>query len=57
VNASGGTLGEGHLGEGNGLARALAAIERVRDGDASVAVAQSWRGIPSTSAAVAVFRR
>ncbi|HEX6400108.1 MAG TPA: acetyl-CoA acetyltransferase [Actinomycetota bacterium] len=57
VNRSGGALGEGHLREGNGLARALAAIERVRDGDASVAVAQSWRGVPSTSAAVAVFRR
>lgn len=57
VNRSGGALGEGHLREGNGLARALAAIERVRDGDAGVAVAQSWRGVPSTSAAVAVFRR
>jgi acetyl-CoA C-acetyltransferase len=57
VNASGGALGEGHLREANGLARALACIERLRAGDAGVGVAQSWRGVPSTSAAVAVMRR
>jgi acetyl-CoA acetyltransferase len=57
VNPSGGALGEGHLREGNGLARALACIERLRAGDARVGVAQSWRGVPSTSAAVAVMRR
>ena len=57
VNRSGGALGEGHLREGNGLARALACVERLRAGDAGVAVAQSWRGVPSTSAAVAVMRR
>jgi acetyl-CoA C-acetyltransferase len=57
VNASGGALGEGHLHEANGLARALACVERLRSGDARVAVAQSWRGLPSTSAAVAVMRR
>jgi acetyl-CoA C-acetyltransferase len=57
VNASGGSLGEGHLREGNGLARALACIERLRADDARVGVAQSWRGVPSTSAAVAVMRR
>jgi len=55
VNASGGALGEGHLHEANGLARALACIERLRDGDARIAVAQSWRGVPSTSSAVAVL--
>jgi acetyl-CoA acetyltransferase len=54
---SGGALGEGHLREANGLARALAVIERLRAGDAGVGVAQSWRGVPSTSAAVAVMRR
>jgi acetyl-CoA C-acetyltransferase len=57
VNRSGGALGEGHLREGNGLARTLACIERLRAGDARVGVAQSWRGVPSTSAAVAVMRR
>jgi len=57
VNLSGGALGEGHLREANGLARALACIERLRAGDARVGVAQSWRGVPSTSAAVAVMRR
>jgi acetyl-CoA C-acetyltransferase len=55
VNPSGGALGEGHLHEANGLARALACVERLRTGDARVAVAQSWRGVPSTSAAVAVL--
>jgi len=57
VNPSGGALGEGHLREANGLARALACIEGLRAGDARVGVAQSWRGVPSTSAAVAVMRR
>lgn len=57
VNMSGGALGEGHLREANGLARALACIERLRAGDARVGLAQSWRGVPSTSAAVAVMRR
>ena len=57
VNPSGGALGEGHLREANGLARALACIERLRAGDARIGVAQSWRGVPSTSAAVAVMRR
>jgi len=56
VNTSGGALGEGYLHEGNGLARALTCVERVRAADARVAVAQSWRGIPSTSAAVVVMR-
>jgi acetyl-CoA C-acetyltransferase len=57
VNRSGGALGEGHLREANGLARALACVERLRAGDARVGVAQSWRGVPSTSSAVAVMRR
>ncbi len=57
VNRSGGALGEGHLREANGLARALGCVERLRAGDARVGVAQSWRGVPSTSSAVAVMRR
>ncbi len=57
VNVSGGALGEGYLHEANGLARALACIERLRAADGRVAVAQSWRGPPSTSGAVAVLTR
>ena len=56
TNPSGGALGEGYLHEANGLARALSCVERLRAGDARTAIAQSWRGIPSTSAAVAVMR-
>jgi len=55
VNRSGGALGEGYLHEANGLARVLACVERLRAGDARRAVAQSWRGVPSSSAAVAVL--
>jgi acetyl-CoA C-acetyltransferase len=55
VNLSGGALGEGYLHEANGLARALSCIERLRADEARVAVAQSWRGLPSTSGAVAVM--
>ncbi len=56
VNRSGGALGEGHLHEANGLARTLGAVEQLRAGEARTAVVQSWRGVPSTSAAVAVLR-
>jgi acetyl-CoA acetyltransferase len=55
VNPSGGALGEGYLHEANGLARVLGCVERLRDGSARRAVAQSWRGVPSSSAAVAVL--
>lgn len=62
VNASGGSLGQGYLFEANGLARTLECALQLRGeaGErqvdrAGVAVAQSWRGVPSTSAAVAVF--
>lgn len=62
VNASGGSLGMGDLQEGTGLARALEAVLQLR-GEAgrrqlkgvTVGLAQSWRGVPSASAAVAVF--
>jgi acetyl-CoA C-acetyltransferase len=57
VNLSGGALGEGHLHEATGLARALACVELLRATEGKVAVAQSWRGIPSTSAAVVVLTR
>jgi len=62
VNASGGSLGQGYLFEANGLARTLECVLQLRGeagerqvDQARVAVAQSWRGVPSTSAAVAVF--
>ena len=62
VNVSGGSLGQGYLFEANGLARTLECVLQLRGEagerqveDASVAVAQSWRGVPTTSAAVAVF--
>jgi acetyl-CoA C-acetyltransferase len=62
VNASGGSLGQGYLFEANGLARTLECVLQLRGeaGErqvdrAGVAVAQSWRGVPTTSAAVAVF--
>lgn len=62
VNVSGGSLGQGHLFEGSGLTRALECVLQLRGEagerqveDAAVAVAQSWRGVPTTTAAVAVF--
>jgi acetyl-CoA C-acetyltransferase len=62
VNVSGGALGQGYLFEANGLARTLECVLQLRReagerqvDDAGVAVAQSWRGVPTTSAAVAVF--
>jgi len=56
VNRSGGALGEGHLHEANGLARFLACVEQLRAGEGRVGVVQSWRGVPSSSAAAAVLR-
>jgi acetyl-CoA C-acetyltransferase len=62
VNPSGGSLGQGYLFEANGLARTLECVAQLRSEagerqveDAGVAVAQSWRGVPTTTAAVAVF--
>jgi acetyl-CoA C-acetyltransferase len=62
VNVSGGSLGQGNLFEANGLVRLLECVEQLRGeaGERQVdevytTVAQSWRGVPSTSAAVAVL--
>ena len=62
VNVSGGSLGQGNLFEANGLVRLLECVEQLRDeagerqvDEAYVAVAQSGRSIPSTSAAVVVL--
>jgi acetyl-CoA C-acetyltransferase len=62
VNVSGGSLGQGNLFEANGLARLLECVEQLR-GEAGerqvdevyVALAQSWRGVPTTSAVVIVL--
>jgi acetyl-CoA C-acetyltransferase len=62
VNVSGGVLGMGNLLEANGLARAAELVLQLR-GQAGarqvegvrVGLAQSWRGVPTTSAAVAVL--
>jgi acetyl-CoA C-acetyltransferase len=62
VNVSGGSLGQGNLFEANGLVRVLECVEQLR-GEAGerqvdetfVALAQSVRQVPSTSAAVAVL--
>ena len=59
VNRSGGSLGEGEIGDATGLSRLVACVEQLR-GEAGnmqvegarTAVAQSWRGVPSTSSAV-----
>jgi len=64
VNPSGGSLGCGHLMEASGLARALEVVLQLRGEagqrqveDAQLGVAQSWRGLPHGTGAVAVFSR
>jgi acetyl-CoA C-acetyltransferase len=62
VNLSGGSLGLGHLLDATGLARALEVVIQLRgqagprqiDG-VQTGLAQSWRGVPTTSGAVLVF--
>ena len=62
VNVSGGSLGMGDLLEATGLARALEVVLQLR-GEAGprqlegveVGLAQSWRGVPTTSGAVVVL--
>ena len=62
VNISGGSLGIGHLLDATGLARTMEAVLQLRGQagarqieDAEVGIVQSWRGVPTTSAAVAVL--
>ncbi len=62
VNVSGGSLGLGHLLDAAGLARALEVALQLR-GEAGprqlegveAGLAQSWRGVPTTSGAVAIL--
>ncbi|MBE0408287.1 MAG: acetyl-CoA acetyltransferase [Anaerolineales bacterium] len=62
VNVSGGSLGCGDLIEANGLARALEIVLQLRGeagqrqlNNVKTGLAQSWRGLPTTSGAVAIF--
>ena len=62
VNISGGSLGMGHLLDATGLARALEVVLQLRFEaggrqleDVELGLAQSWRGLPTTSGAVAVL--
>jgi acetyl-CoA C-acetyltransferase len=62
VNRSGGSLGMGDLLDASGLARALEVVLQLRGAAGShqlegveVGLAQSWRGVPTTSGAVAVM--
>ncbi|HSB66129.1 MAG TPA: hypothetical protein VLD65_06090 [Anaerolineales bacterium] len=62
VNVSGGSLGMGNLLDANGLARALEVVLQLR-GEAgtrqvegvNIGLAQSWRGVPTTSGAVLIL--
>ncbi|MBM3152107.1 MAG: acetyl-CoA acetyltransferase [Chloroflexi bacterium] len=62
VNVSGGSLGVGHLLDATGLHRTLEAALQLRGEagarqleDVHVGLVQSWRGVPTTSGAVAVL--
>jgi acetyl-CoA C-acetyltransferase len=62
VNVSGGSLGMGHLLDATGLARTLEVVLQLRGDaglrqleDVEVGLVQSWRGVPSTSGAVAIL--
>ena len=64
TNTSGGSLGVGNCFEATGLQKSLEIITQLRGHagkrqikDAKIGIAQSWRGIPSGSGAVAIFRR
>lgn len=62
VNVSGGSLGQGHLLDASGAARTLEVVTQLR-GDAgarqiknaSMGLAQSWRGVPTMSGAVVIL--
>lgn len=64
TNVSGGSLGVGCCFEATGLQKSLEIVTQLRGhagkrqvADAEVGLAQSWRGIPSGSGAVAIFER
>jgi acetyl-CoA C-acetyltransferase len=62
VNASGGSLGMGHLLDASGMSRALEVALQLRGqagarqlADVDIGLAQSWRGVPTTSGAVVIL--
>jgi acetyl-CoA C-acetyltransferase len=62
VNPSGGCLGVGHLYEANGAHKVLEVVLQLRGEkgknqvkDARIGLAQTWRGIPTTTGAVAIM--
>jgi acetyl-CoA C-acetyltransferase len=62
VNVSGGSLGVGYMMDATGLQRTLEAVLQLRGEagahqleDVEVGLVQSWRGVPTTSGAVAVL--
>jgi acetyl-CoA C-acetyltransferase len=64
TNISGGSLGVGNCYEATGLQKALEIVTQLRGHagkrqvkNAEIGIAQSWRGIPSGSGAVAIFGR
>lgn len=64
TNSSGGSLGVGNCFVASGLQKSLEIVTQLRGhagkrqvSDAKTGLAQSWRGIPSGSGAVAIFRR
>lgn len=64
VNTSGGALGVGNCLEATGLQKSLEIVTQIRGHagkrqvhDAETGLAQSWRGVPSGSGAVAIFER
>jgi acetyl-CoA C-acetyltransferase len=64
VNVSGGCLGAGNLLEASGLQKAYEVALQLRGeagrhqlGEVETGVALGWRGVPTASGAVAVFRR
>jgi acetyl-CoA C-acetyltransferase len=64
TNISGGALGIGNCLEATGLQKSLEIVSQLRGhagkrqvDDVEVGLAQSWRGIPSGSGAVAIFER
>jgi acetyl-CoA C-acetyltransferase len=62
VNVSGGSLGMGHLLDASGLARVAEIVQQLRGEAGSrqvkgarTGLAMGWRGVPTTSGAVALF--
>ncbi len=64
TNTSGGSLGVGNCFEATGMQKALEIVMQLRGHagkrqvvNAETGLAQAWRGIPSGTGAVAIFRR